>query len=242
MNRITNLLVLLLLISFILPATAIKHASGSTDNDTASSGEATGNNNTESSGESTDNKASTSGESTDNNKDTAASSDDSTKIKDSSHSESSDNNNNVALSSGESPDNKASSSGNSTESNSPGSPQETNNAGSAQGPNNIVNGQQESNNATTGMGIRESSNNETAADFAKNILTVHNGERTVVGVKPLVWSDKLAADAKTWADHLVMTREFVHCGATPGCDTHGEGENMQAQTFFLPNPPSTKEL
>ena len=39
MNRIANLLVLLLLISFILPATAIKHVSGSTDNYTSSSGE-----------------------------------------------------------------------------------------------------------------------------------------------------------------------------------------------------------
>ncbi len=36
MNKITNLLVLLLLISFILPATAIKHVSASTDNDITS--------------------------------------------------------------------------------------------------------------------------------------------------------------------------------------------------------------
>ena len=41
MNKITNILVLLLLISFILPATAIKHASASTDNATSSSGEST---------------------------------------------------------------------------------------------------------------------------------------------------------------------------------------------------------
>ena len=47
---------------------------------------------------------------------------------------------------------------------------------------------------------------------------------------------------QTWADHMTVTREFVHCGATPGCDTHGEGENMQAETYFMPNAPSTTKL
>ncbi len=37
MNKITNLLVFLLLISFILPVTAIKHVSASTDNGIISS-------------------------------------------------------------------------------------------------------------------------------------------------------------------------------------------------------------
>jgi hypothetical protein len=85
-------------------------------------------------------------------------------------------------------------------------------------------------------------NNETAADFAKNILAVHNSERAAVKVPLLVWSDKLATDAATWADHMAVTRQFVHCGATPGCDTHGEGENMQAQTYFMPDAPSTVKL
>jgi hypothetical protein len=161
----------LLLISFILPATAIKHASGSIDNN-----------------------------------------------------------------------NSGSSSVGSTESNNTGNGQSINNAGSAQESNNIGNGQQGSNNGTTGMGIRESSNNETAADFANNILAVHNVERAAVGVQPLVWSDKLAADAKTWADHMVVTHEFIHCGTMPGCDTHGEGENMQGQLFHLPNALSTAKL
>ena len=97
----------------------------------------------------------------------------------------------------------------------------------------------------TSTGVPESmknSNNETTADFAKNILAVHNSERAAVKVPLLVWSDKLAADAATWADHMTVTREFVHCGATPGCDTHGEGENMQAETYFMPNAPSTTKL
>ena len=37
------------------------------------------------------------------------------------------------------------------------------------------------------------------AEMAKSILDVHNSERAAVGVPPLVWSDKLANDAKTWA-------------------------------------------
>jgi hypothetical protein len=55
----------------------------------------------------------------------------------------------------------------------------------------------------------KNTNNETAADFAKDILAVHNRERAAVGVPPLVWSDKLATDAKIYAEHL----------ATPGVTT-----------------------
>jgi hypothetical protein len=73
----------------------------------------------------------------------------------------------------------------------------------------------------------KNTNNETAADFAKNILAVHNSERAAVKVPLLVWSDKLATDAATWADHLAVTHQFAHCGGTPGCDTHGEGESLE---------------
>jgi hypothetical protein len=41
-----------------------------------------------------------------------------------------------------------------------------------------------------------------------------------------VWSNKLAAEAKTWAEHIAETQQFVHCGETPGCGTHDEGENI----------------
>jgi hypothetical protein len=34
--------------------------------------------------------------------------------------------------------------------------------------------------------------------FVNGILTVHNRERSLVGSPPLVWSDKLAANAKAW--------------------------------------------
>jgi hypothetical protein len=58
---------------------------------------------------------------------------------------------------------------------------------------------------------------------AKGILAVHNRERAAVGVPPLVWSDKLAADAKSWTDHLVTTGQIAH--ASYG-ERQGEGENI----------------
>jgi len=62
------------------------------------------------------------------------------------------------------------------------------------------------------------------ADFVNSILAVHNRERAEVGVPPLVWSDKLAADAKPWAEHLATTPEFGHNG--PELKALGEGENI----------------
>ena len=70
LNRVTNLLLLLMVTSFILPTSAIRYASGSTtDNDTSSSGESNNNNTALSSGESTtdNNAAGSSGGSTASN-------------------------------------------------------------------------------------------------------------------------------------------------------------------------------
>jgi uncharacterized protein YkwD len=59
--------------------------------------------------------------------------------------------------------------------------------------------------------------------LANSILAVHNSERAAVGVPPLLWSDKLAADAKPWAEHLATTTEFAH---DPTASSKGEGENL----------------
>ncbi|HXT85154.1 MAG TPA: hypothetical protein VN704_12635 [Verrucomicrobiae bacterium] len=68
MNRITNLLVLLILISFILPATAIKHVDESEEDNSSSSIGSTDNNNAVSSGDTIENnKAATTDDSTNNN-------------------------------------------------------------------------------------------------------------------------------------------------------------------------------
>ena len=61
------------------------------------------------------------------------------------------------------------------------------------------------------------------ADFSQQILAAHNSERAAVGVPPLVWSDKLAADAAPWAKHLAETGTFEH---SPASDRTDEGENL----------------
>lgn len=48
------------------------------------------------------------------------------------------------------------------------------------------------------------------SDLANTVLAVHNRERAAVGSPPLVWSDELAAEAKTWAEHIATTGVFAH--------------------------------
>ncbi len=140
MIRVTNLLVLLIVISFILPSTAIKYASGSAENSNETS-------------------------------------------------------------------------------NGPAD----NNAGASS------NGPTASNN--TGNAYCDSCNNDIyngGWDLKSMVLSVHNRERAAVSVPPLIWSDKLATDAKAWAEHLLATGEFVHstcCGAFKDY-----GENLASST------------
>ena len=74
------------------------------------------------------------------------------------------------------------------------------------------------------------------SDLANSILALHNSERAAVGVPALVWSDKLAADAKPWAEHLATSGEFVHdtnrgnvgeniAGFFSGVSAPGEGQS-----------------
>jgi len=48
------------------------------------------------------------------------------------------------------------------------------------------------------------------SEFARDMLAAHNTVRARVGVAPLEWSDRLAARAQEWADHLVEHRQFYH--------------------------------
>jgi uncharacterized protein YkwD len=207
MNVITNLLVLLIVTSFILPASAIMYASGSTDNGDSSSGGSTDNGDNgddSSSGGSTDNGDSSSGGSTDNG--------------DSSSDGSTDNGDDS--SSGGSTDNGDSSSDGSTE----------NNTASRSGfreSNDTGNATQESN--STGNAYCETCNNDIyngTGDLKSMVLAVHNRERAAVGVPDLVWNNALAADAQTWAEHLATLGKIIHCSQVPGCDPKNEGENI----------------
>jgi uncharacterized protein YkwD len=84
-------------------------------------------------------------------------------------------------------------------------------------------------------------------DFANMILAVHNRERAAVGVPPLVWSDKLAADAKLYAEHLVATNTFDHPSAewVAAHPMSPEGENLAGNHRFPPvssPPPSPSSI
>lgn len=52
------------------------------------------------------------------------------------------------------------------------------------------------------------------------ILNAHNRYRAELNIPPLKWSDKLAKDAKIWADRLASERRMYHSSGS------GEGENL----------------
>lgn len=66
------------------------------------------------------------------------------------------------------------------------------------------------------------------ADFDQRLLASHNAERAAMGVPPLAWNDKLAAEARGWAVELAATGRFEHSPDAPG--KAPEGENLWAGT------------
>ena len=46
--------------------------------------------------------------------------------------------------------------------------------------------------------------------LARDFLAAHNSARAKVGAPPLVWSERLAATAQEWADHLASVGGFEH--------------------------------
>ena len=59
-----------------------------------------------------------------------------------------------------------------------------------------------------------------ASSLSRDMLAAHNGVRARVGVPPLAWSDRLAARAQDWADHLLARGQFTHRPKSP------YGENL----------------
>ena len=49
-----------------------------------------------------------------------------------------------------------------------------------------------------------------ASSLSRDMLGAHNAVRARVGVPPLAWSDRLAARAQDWADHLLARGQFMH--------------------------------
>jgi len=110
------------------------------------------------------------------------------------------------------------------------------------------------NNATlpSGPTPRNSTGNATA-DFVNTILAVHNSERDAVGSPSLAWSNKLAAEAKVWAEHLATTGKIEHdpnrhtamnCSMTSSgghCIMMGVGENIARGPFDASSSKGLKE-
>lgn len=61
---------------------------------------------------------------------------------------------------------------------------------------------------------------ETADPAVTEILAAHNRYRTALNIPPLKWSEKLAANAKIWADRLAKERRMYHSSGG------NEGENL----------------
>ena len=81
------------------------------------------------------------------------------------------------------------------------------------------------NNTGNAQQQNSSAGNATGVD-AKSILAVHNRERAAVGVPPLVWSDKITADAKVWADTLAAGKNVGGPHDPEAFAKFGEGENI----------------
>jgi uncharacterized protein YkwD len=62
-----------------------------------------------------------------------------------------------------------------------------------------------------------------ASPQTRDWLAAHNLARDEVGVAPLVWSERLARDAQSWADHLAARNLYDH--ASPQV-RKGQGENL----------------
>jgi len=56
--------------------------------------------------------------------------------------------------------------------------------------------------------------------FAEEVLAAHNEARADMGVPPLAWNDKLAADAAAWAQRLSGHATLRHSGVSD------QGENL----------------
>jgi hypothetical protein len=62
-----------------------------------------------------------------------------------------------------------------------------------------------------------------AEEITERLLAAHNAERQRLGLKPLGWSAKLAADAKTWSQALAVSDMMEHSVAAAD---GREGENL----------------
>jgi len=70
---------------------------------------------------------------------------------------------------------------------------------------------------------------------SNSILTVHNQERAEFGVTTLTWSNTHAADALTWADHLVTLQVIDGSNAHDPNPNSNTGENFGVRRHNVMN-------
>jgi uncharacterized protein YkwD len=223
MNRITNSLILLIMISMILPTSVIMYASGqSTDNsdDSSAGGSTTDNSDSSSSGggssTTTDNSgSSSSGRSTDSGGSSTGGGTTTTT------------------------DNSGSSTGGGSTDNSatlPTTSTTSDNTGNAQQQSNSTN----STKIPPYCKTCDDDIYKGTGDFASMILAGHNRERAALGVAPLAWNNEMAARAQDWVNYNLAHGTFTHCVFVKGWEqiescTHHEGENGAASSC-VPHP------
>lgn len=61
-------------------------------------------------------------------------------------------------------------------------------------------------------------------DFDRQVLQIHNRERSITGSPALIWDADLARGAQQWADFLAQTGRFEHSPNRPFGNP--EGENL----------------
>ena len=215
MYQITISLIFLIMISMVLPTSAIMYASGqSTDNsdDSSTGGSTTDNSGSSTGGSTTDNSGSSTGGSTTDNSGSSTGG--------------STTDNSGSSTGGSTIDNSGSSTGGST----------TDNSGSSTGGS-TNNGATlpTTSTASNGPGIVQ----HLSAEDIKGLLKIHNRERAAIGAPPLVWNDAVAAHAQAWAKYLADGNPGPHCIYVPGWEkiescTHHEGENIALRSPHNP--------
>ena len=71
-------------------------------------------------------------------------------------------------------------------------------------------------------------------NFDSRLLAAHNRERNAAGLEPLAWNDRLAADAKEWAEYLAETETFEHSEDEDEADPQGENLWEGTRASFTP--------
>ncbi len=65
------------------------------------------------------------------------------------------------------------------------------------------------------------------ANFSEQVVSLHNGARQKYGFAPLVWNEKLSAEARLWAEELLETNRFEHSQ-----NRRNVGENLWMGTTY----------